>query len=230
MGSQGGFFESVSDQQHADERCCCGRQNRVVLTPRRWRQVSRSLSRPDRAVTKTYPRDDGGKRARSPERARHKLLKPLRAGMPGVPVYSLSLVCVLLLQVHTRPRVQRAPGIPHALQGAKDSSTTRAQRAAGSRSRVWNCFSGQQTPRRPGQAKRDPGPITTKVHCCAKLGPRFDPSLASAAMGPGLRRDDERVRTGFPNGLSVIASRNATKIQTPSFRGDANGSAQGAAR
>src|SRR3981189_1426494 len=27
--------------------------------------------------------DDGGKRARSPGRARHKLLKPLRAGMPG---------------------------------------------------------------------------------------------------------------------------------------------------
>src|SRR6202521_6339346 len=27
--------------------------------------------------------DDGGKTARSPGRARHKLLKPLRAGMPG---------------------------------------------------------------------------------------------------------------------------------------------------
>src|SRR6266849_2846569 len=39
MGSQGGFFESVSGQQHADERCCCVRRNRVVLTPRRWRQV-----------------------------------------------------------------------------------------------------------------------------------------------------------------------------------------------
>src|ERR1700736_699250 len=42
--------------------------------------------------------DDGGKRARSPGRARHKLLKPLRAGMPGVPVYSLLLVCVLPIQ------------------------------------------------------------------------------------------------------------------------------------
>jgi hypothetical protein len=31
----------VSDYRHADERCCCGRQNRVVLTPRRWRQVLR---------------------------------------------------------------------------------------------------------------------------------------------------------------------------------------------
>jgi hypothetical protein len=38
-GSQGGFFEFVSDQQHADERCCSVRQNRVVLTPRRWCQV-----------------------------------------------------------------------------------------------------------------------------------------------------------------------------------------------
>ena len=36
-----------------------GRRSRVVLTPRRWRQVSRKL-----------PRSDGGKRARSPGRAR----------------------------------------------------------------------------------------------------------------------------------------------------------------
>src|SRR6266852_7116137 len=42
--------------------------------------------------------DDGGKRARSPGRARHKPLKPLRAGMPGVLVYSLLLVCVLPIQ------------------------------------------------------------------------------------------------------------------------------------
>jgi hypothetical protein len=49
-----------------------GRRSRVVLTPRRWRQVQRS-----------YPLDDGGKRARSPGRARRKPLKPLRAGMPG---------------------------------------------------------------------------------------------------------------------------------------------------
>jgi hypothetical protein len=36
-----------------------------------------------------------------------------------IPVYSLLLVCVLSLQVHTRPRVQRAPGIPHALKGGE---------------------------------------------------------------------------------------------------------------
>src|ERR1700733_14302931 len=31
------------------------------------------------------PRGDGGKKARSPGRARNKLLKPSRAGMPGDP-------------------------------------------------------------------------------------------------------------------------------------------------
>jgi hypothetical protein len=99
MGLQGGFLkEPVSDHKHADERCCRGRQNRVVLTPRRWRQVCGRQVGPTGRGQARYPQDDGGKRARSPGRARHKLLKPLRAGMPGVPVYSLLLVCVLPIQ------------------------------------------------------------------------------------------------------------------------------------
>src|SRR5713101_4251816 len=53
-GSQGGFFESVSDQQHADERCCCGRRSRVVLTPRRWCQV-RGVASAQPGLDKTYP-------------------------------------------------------------------------------------------------------------------------------------------------------------------------------
>src|ERR1700688_2762690 len=43
--------------------------------------------RPDagaKFLRKLFRRSDGGKRARSPGRARYKLLKPLRAGMPGV--------------------------------------------------------------------------------------------------------------------------------------------------
>ena len=40
---------------------CRGRQSRVVLAPRRWRQVGGR-----------YPADDGGKKARSPGRARYK--------------------------------------------------------------------------------------------------------------------------------------------------------------
>jgi hypothetical protein len=51
-----------------------GRRSRVVLTPRRRRQVG------ERNFT-----DDGDKKARSPGRARNRLLKPSRAGMPGDP-------------------------------------------------------------------------------------------------------------------------------------------------
>src|SRR6266849_8834476 len=72
----------VSDQQRADERRCCVRRSRVVLTPRRWRQV-RGVKSAQPGLDKTYPLSDGGKQARSPGRARRKPLKPLRAGMPG---------------------------------------------------------------------------------------------------------------------------------------------------
>src|SRR6195256_2494065 len=53
-----------------DGRCQCGRRSRVVLTPRRWCQVGGNA-------------DDGGKKARSPGRARretvlHARLRVLR--------------------------------------------------------------------------------------------------------------------------------------------------------
>jgi len=71
----------------------CGRRSRVVLTPRRRRQVSRGDSA-----------DDGDKKARSPGRARNKPLKPLRAGMPGDsggPVVT-TLVCFVLFRTRGR--------------------------------------------------------------------------------------------------------------------------------
>jgi hypothetical protein len=58
-----------AQSKRADERCRCGRPSRVVLAPRRWRQVGDDAS---------HHADDGGKRARSPGRARSKPLKPLR--------------------------------------------------------------------------------------------------------------------------------------------------------
>ena len=91
----------------------------MVLTPRRWRQAGGGNFA-----------GDGGKRARSPGRARHKPLKPLRAGMPGVPVRPWRLPRVPHYTLHTRLRVQRAPGIPHALNRAKDKCTTRALHVA----------------------------------------------------------------------------------------------------
>ncbi len=109
----------MSDHRHADERRfsrtakSCGPDAPTLASS------SRSCVGPT-GLRQNISADDGGKRARSPGRARHKPLKPLRAGMPGVPVYSLLLVCVLPIQVHTRPRVQRAPGIPHALKGGRE--------------------------------------------------------------------------------------------------------------
>ena len=67
---------------------------------------------------KTFnPQGDGGKRARSPGRARRKPLKPLRAGTPGdsgVLVYSRAFY---QCKAHARLRVPRASGVPHALFG-----------------------------------------------------------------------------------------------------------------
>src|SRR5216683_2801532 len=82
MGSQGGFFESVSNHRHADERRfsrtakSCGPDAPTLASS------SRSCVGPT-GLRQNLSADDGGKRARSPGRARHKPLKPLRAGMPG---------------------------------------------------------------------------------------------------------------------------------------------------
>jgi hypothetical protein len=119
----------VSDQQHADERCCGVRRSRVVLTPRRWRQV-RGVKSAQPGLDKTYPLDDGGKRARSPGRARRKPLKPLRAGTPGD---SGVLVVTRVRSTNTSAHeAAGATGIRRSprLLWAEDSSTPRAHRAA----------------------------------------------------------------------------------------------------
>src|SRR5712692_5308329 len=138
MGSQGGFFESVSDQQHADERC--------------WSRTAKSCG-PDAPTLASSPRscvgptglrqnlsaDDGGKRARSPGRARHKLLKPLRAGMPGD---SGVLVVARVRSTTTKCTRDRGcnghPAFPTPSLGAEDFSRARAHCVARSRTRVWN--------------------------------------------------------------------------------------------
>src|SRR6267142_3684137 len=68
-------------KRRADERCCCVRRSRVVLTPRRWRQVC-GVASAQSGLDKTYPLTTV---AKQPDHrgARRKPLKPLRAGMPG---------------------------------------------------------------------------------------------------------------------------------------------------
>src|SRR6266704_2773012 len=83
--------------------------------------------------------DDGGKRARSPGRARRKPLKPLRAGTSGdsgVLVYSCAF-----LPIQSAHEAAGAMGIrrsPRPLW-ARDLSTARAHCAARARNRVWTC-------------------------------------------------------------------------------------------
>ncbi len=65
----------------ADERCCCGRRSRVVLTPRRWRQV-RGVASARPGLDKTYPLATVANKPG--HRGEHEISrKPLRAGMPG---------------------------------------------------------------------------------------------------------------------------------------------------
>ncbi len=92
---------------------------------------SRMLCRPNRVQMQCKFANDGGKRARSPRRARRKPLKPLRAGMPGDSGVLVVTRVRLPLSLHTRPRVQRASGVPHALFGRKIKATPRAHRVAG---------------------------------------------------------------------------------------------------
>jgi hypothetical protein len=118
MGSQGGFFGSVSDHRRADERCCCVRQNRVVLTPRRWRQV-RGVASAQPGLDKTYPRmtvakEPGHRGERDISR------KTIACGNAGRFRCTRCYSCAFhQYKVHARPRVQRAPGIPHALNGGE---------------------------------------------------------------------------------------------------------------
>src|ERR1700687_4355609 len=94
--------------------------------------------------------DDGGKRARSPGRARHKPLKPLRAGMPGD---SGVLVVARVRSTTTKCTRGRGcsgrPAFPTPSLGARDKCKPRAHRAAGTRSHVWNL---EQTPSFRGDA------------------------------------------------------------------------------
>jgi hypothetical protein len=105
----------VSGQRRADERRWLRTAKPCGPGARCWCQVGGGKVGPT-GSGKTLSADDGDKTNSSPGRARNKPLKPLRAGMPGEsggPV-ATTLVCYLQT-LHTRLRVRRAPGIPHAL-------------------------------------------------------------------------------------------------------------------
>jgi hypothetical protein len=149
-GIAGRVERLVSDQQRADERCCSVRRSRVVLTPRRWRQV-RGVKSARPGLDKTYPLTTV---AREPghwgEHEGNHCVRECRV----IPGYSLLLVCVLPL-----PSAHEAAGAtgirrsPRPLR-AEDPATPRAHCAARSPTCVC-CLTICIILRRPGE-RRDP--------------------------------------------------------------------------
>src|ERR1700682_4270609 len=135
-GSQGGFFESVSDHQASGREMLqrtaksCGPDTPTLVSS------LRSCVGPT-GLRQNISADDGGKTARSPGRARHTPLKPLRAGMPGD---SGVLVVTRVRSTNTKCTRGRGcsghPAFPTPSMGAEDKCTTRAHRAARSRTHV----------------------------------------------------------------------------------------------
>jgi hypothetical protein len=74
----------------------------------------RRQNRPNR-VRRALSAGDGDNQARSPGRSRNRPLKPSRVGAPGDPVDLWWLHSCATTTLHTRLRVQRAPGVPHTL-------------------------------------------------------------------------------------------------------------------
>jgi hypothetical protein len=88
-----------------DERSYCGRRSRVVLTPRRWRQVLEKQASWGRRWQESPVTGESAKET-------VKTIAQGRPGETGEPVVT-TLVC--FFNSHARLRVQRAPGFPCAL-------------------------------------------------------------------------------------------------------------------
>jgi hypothetical protein len=91
-----------------DEQHQRGWRSRVVLTPRRWRQVSRKQFHEAPVANEPGHRGE--------HEVTVKTIAQGRPGFSGEPVVT-TLVCFFIS--HARLRVQRAPGFPCALVSAK---------------------------------------------------------------------------------------------------------------
>ncbi len=117
---QGGFFESVSDWR-------AGGREMLLRTAKSCGPDAPTLASSSRScvgptgLKQNISVSDGGKRARSPGRARRKPLKPLRAGMPGD---SGVLVVARVRSITTRCTRGRGcnghPAFPTPSKGAED--------------------------------------------------------------------------------------------------------------
>src|SRR5712692_1379388 len=179
-----GGLRSVSDQQRADERCCSVRRSRVVLTPRRWRQV-RGVASAQPGLDKTYPWTTVANKPG--HRGEHEISrKTIACGNAGRFRCTRCYSCAFYqYQVHTRPRVQRAPGIPHALYG-REIYQRLGRMARRGRERVFedaavadafrHCEPTGRANARPmtGSAKQSIAPCKRKNGLLRRFAPRND--------------------------------------------------------
>src|SRR5713226_8233154 len=127
----------VSGHRHADERCCSVRQNRVVLTPRRWCQVC-GVASAQPGLDKTYPQATVAKEPghRGERDISRKTIACGNAGRSGV------LVVTRVRSTTTKCTRDRGcsghPAFPTPSLGAEDKCKPRAHRAARSRTCIWN--------------------------------------------------------------------------------------------
>ena len=154
-------------------RTCGGmRWTRNAQRRARMKRTAKSCG-PDAAVLasscagSSFSRGDGGKRA--VHRGEHEVSrKAIAQGRPECsPLNLYARVRVLLRNLHTRPRVQRAPGLPCALyfrEGQDFEQTSGAIGAA--RSRMCVC-------RRMGGAKRYPSLHPPALMGIASLHPSY---------------------------------------------------------
>src|SRR6266849_10383732 len=127
----------VSDQQRADERCCSVRRSRVVLTPRRWRQV-RGVKSAQPGLDKTYPWTTVAKepdhRGEHEGNRQNHCVRECRA----IPVYSFTRVLFTNAK-RTRGRgCNGHPAFPTPSLGGRFINASGASRREGANVRLMN--------------------------------------------------------------------------------------------
>ena len=177
-----------------DERDSSGRRSRVVLTPRCWRQVREKQNFSGATVARKAVHRGELEVSRKPLRREGR-------DASAEPVCSCAFLCACL---HTRPRVQRAPGFPCALlflsRAAIDAKLGRiAPRECGRTSSRCMTIKSENSPqRRPGQVSASERRSGTHTALCLRYNAMDDAifaKLTPVAMGPCFRRDDaERSR------------------------------------
>jgi hypothetical protein len=151
---------SVSEHGAQDDRRLRVRQNRVVPTPVAGAKLSVATSiQPDRSAIKPAAMEARGIRLQG-ERGISR--QPIAQGMPECSGCTCMLVCASIYILHTRPRVQQAPGIPCSLLRRDKVHANLGRNASRDRERT---FSRHHPRRRVIQYSRDSSDRTEKPRC-----------------------------------------------------------------